>query len=410
MDSFKSDSPFKLDNCHSLYLHIPFCQKKCAYCDFYSCENNSKSSAYLQQLIRELDYFNQLSGGLSFSTLYIGGGTPSLLAEQDLEKLFSALIPYAQEGAEISFELNPESMNQPKARILRDYGVKRLSMGIQSLQPRLLEKLLRQGRPKIALQTLEMLLSFNYFDLSVDLLCGIKNQTPRDIIQDLESLLDFPVSHLSLYQLYLEKTGNSDFDKEKSARMLAPQEEAAEIFQQASLLLEDRGFYHYEVSNFARQGKECRHNLAYWHLRPYLGLGPAAVSTLAGPSPEYPAVRLTHQSNLDQYLEGRKTEWGLEYEKIRPRELCKDYLLMRHRLNQPFLFKEFYQLFKIDYYALFKNILETYQQQGFLSFDKQGFSFSRHGFQYLNPFLRDLFGILDDYQIYHDFNWPKYLI
>jgi putative oxygen-independent coproporphyrinogen III oxidase len=268
-----------------LYIHIPFCRTKCPYCDFYSVTDSSAVPAYLTALDREAGLYREAFH--PFDTLYLGGGTPSLLTCEQLTQLMKSLqrhFDFAPE-TEFTLEANPDDVTPEKLRLWRDLGVNRLSLGVQSLDEAELKFLGRRHTAAQARRALEMARRAGFANLSVDLIYGLPGQRPETWRRTLEQVLEFDPEHLSCYQLTVE-AGETPAPRTPLARRLArgelilPAEEAQRTFFLCTRgFLAGRGYIQYEVSNFAREeGYCCRHNLKYWRHVPYLGLGPGAHS------------------------------------------------------------------------------------------------------------------------------------
>jgi oxygen-independent coproporphyrinogen-3 oxidase len=262
-----------------LYVHLPFCRSKCAYCGFASLAGRGDLiDGYIQALLKEAAGHAGLAG--SFSTLYIGGGTPSLLSETQLERLFSGLArltgPFSALG-ESTFEANPESMTPPKAALLKTAGISRVSMGLQAVQDTLLKKLGRLAMKADFLRAWKDLREAGFSNLSADLMCGLPGQSLKDFTASLAWLLDLKPEHVSLYALEVHE--GTPFH---AAGVRDEPDAAADMYEAARAALKPAGLARYEISNFARPGRRSLHNLNYWQQGEYLGLGAAAASCLDG--------------------------------------------------------------------------------------------------------------------------------
>ncbi len=263
-----------------LYIHVPFCGSKCVYCDFYSVTDSSLIPDWLEGLKREAGLYSRRFE--AFDTLYVGGGTPSCLSNDTLTALFDRLfncfdiIP----GAEITIEANPDDITEEKLGHFKELGINRISLGVQSFNDQDLVFLKRRHTAGQAMDALKQIkLKSGTFDLSLDLIFGLPGQTEKKWKKSLEKALSYTPEHVSCYQLtYEEGTLLSNM---KDQGLIRPCEEdrAANLFLTASRLLEDHGYVHYEVSNFAfGDMNRSRHNQKYWRHTPYLGLGPSAHS------------------------------------------------------------------------------------------------------------------------------------
>lgn len=262
-----------------LYVHIPFCRSKCGYCDFASLAGRDELiGPYLAALEKEAASHAALAG--SFGTLYIGGGTPSLLSGEQLKGLFSILSrltgPF-KALRESTFEANPESVTPQKAALLREAGISRVSMGLQAAQDSLLKKLGRIAMKDDFLRGWRTLRGAGFQDLNADLMCGLPGQTMKDLAESLDWLLGLKPEHVSIYALEVHE-GTPFY----ASGVKEEPEAAADMYEAAAAALGRAGYSRYEISNFSLPGKRSLHNLNYWEQGEYLGLGPAAASYLDG--------------------------------------------------------------------------------------------------------------------------------
>ncbi len=266
-----------------LYIHVPFCKTKCPYCDFYSTTDLESVSRWIDALSREMDLYRDLFS--SFDSVYFGGGTPSLLDEPAVRRLMATVLDHWQldPGTEITVEANPDDITEEKLLLYRSLGIGRLSVGVQSFNDRELLFLKRRHDSRGARRALDLVLSSGFDNFGVDLMYGLKGQTRSSWDNSLAEALAFEPAHLSCYQLTVED--RTPFGKLRAEGILKPlgDEAGRRFFLATSHFLQDRGFIHYEISNFAKaKGRMSRHNRKYWAHTPYLGLGPAAHSFLDG--------------------------------------------------------------------------------------------------------------------------------
>jgi oxygen-independent coproporphyrinogen-3 oxidase len=261
-----------------LYVHVPFCVRRCPYCDFYSISALELVPRYVEALAREARAAAPDWG--PFETLYIGGGSPSLLNEKGLKGLFEALAPLdLSKVAEITLEANPEDVSRPAARLWAETGVTRLSLGVQSFDDRWLSDVLGRGHSARQSRQAAEILKAEPYDLCLDLIYGHPSQDLESWGADLIRAADLAPQHISAYNLTVEPgTPLARSIADKLLPPPAPAALAADMFLISREALSSRGYYRYEVSNFARPGHESRHNLKYWRRRSYLGLGPSAHS------------------------------------------------------------------------------------------------------------------------------------
>ncbi len=257
-----------------LYVHVPFCKRKCVYCDFYSSSDLTPVAEYVKAVIRNIK-----SEGRVYDTVYFGGGTPSLLtAEQIYDILSSADIT---EGAEISMECNPESVTLTYLRELKSAGINRLSFGIQSLDDNELKGLGRLHNAEKAERAIVSAEKAGFENVSADLMLAVSGQSQKSLSNTLDRLLKLPLTHISAYMLKVEE--GTPLSRDIGLLSEVPDEDStADMYLQTVRTLSDAGFEQYEISNFARRGYECRHNLKYWRCEEYFGVAPSAHSFLDG--------------------------------------------------------------------------------------------------------------------------------
>ncbi|MCP3943638.1 MAG: radical SAM family heme chaperone HemW [Desulfobacteraceae bacterium] len=270
----------------SVYIHIPFCLKKCSYCDFYSTDSLALLPSFVNSLQREIEIRTGLSGQIPLpskkvQTIYFGGGTPSLLPLEEVEKILETLYSCYQvsENAEITFEVNPGTVDKFYLSGLKRLGINRLSIGVQSFDADKIKMLNRIHRVEQSIEAIEAAQAAGFENIGLDLIYGTPGETPKKWMQDLKMALEFKVSHLSCYMLTLESGTPLQAQYEKGLFLLPDQDFLAELFVMTSTFLGQEGYEHYEISNFAR-GREnrSRHNSNYWQMTPYDGFGPSAHS------------------------------------------------------------------------------------------------------------------------------------
>ncbi len=255
----------------SLYVHVPFCKEKCIYCDFYSIPDFSLVSKYKKATFAELSL--RAPEFVQFPTVYFGGGTPSSL-EPDF---FQSILSRIGQFSEVTAEVNPEDANYDYLVALKETGVNRISLGVQSFSDRVLESLRRRQKAADNIKAIETVLSV-FSNVSIDIIYGAPEQTILELEKDLSTALSFPIKHISLYALTVyEETPLYELT-EKGIVKLPEEEKLSEMYYFIRDFLIDKGFKHYEISNFAVPGFESKHNLNYWHLKNYIGIGPSAAS------------------------------------------------------------------------------------------------------------------------------------
>jgi oxygen-independent coproporphyrinogen III oxidase len=268
----------------SIYVHLPFCEVKCHYCDFYSIPaaktSNESHSQFESSLLSEISLIvnsraaNSNAGHSNpIETVFFGGGTPSMSSVDLIGQVISLLksdFGFAP-GIEISMEMNPSSITEPKLKALKDAGINRVSMGVQSLDNNLLKWLGRVHDQNQALKALDCIFAAGFENVSTDLICGVPNQTIDNLKSSIHQLFEFPLTHMSIYLLTLSKAHSL-------AAQLPPEKTQLEHLDLIHQEMDKRGLIHYEVSNFCRPNRQARHNMNYWKRKSYLGLGPSAHS------------------------------------------------------------------------------------------------------------------------------------
>lgn len=321
----------------SLYVHVPFCAKRCRYCDFCSTaisKNSELLNTYLRRALEDFSHLAPVSKGpLALSTVFIGGGTPSLLGAGRLGRLLNTILSEAQGLKEITVEVNPESLDiellnsfaqslqlaQAGGRAGEDLRF-RISLGVQSLHGQLRQNIGRIGGADMVLQALDMCRAFPQFELSVDIMAGLPGQNVKNVLDDIDVLLNKNLSHLSLYSLILEE-GSELFKMVQRGQLALPDEDvvAEQLFEGAKAL-EVGGLARYEIANYARAGRQCLHNLRYWHMASWYAIGPSASASFfnrRGPE----LWRSTVDTDIASWLKGpaemseEKVEgWAAEFE------------------------------------------------------------------------------------------------
>ncbi len=280
----------------ALYVHIPFCRRKCGYCDFYSIPlaGGEVAGGLVDALLREL---NQWADGrdLRPETVFVGGGTPTVLPPADLGRLLRRVVELCTPGAEITVEANPATVDVRMAETLAAAGVNRVSIGAQSFDPGELAVLDREHEPRQVAETVAACRQAGLERISVDLIFGIPGQTLDSWRTNLAAAVGLGVEHLSSYSLTYEP--DTPLHRRMVCGDVQPVDDDldADMYELAIDLLAEAGLEQYEISNFARPGAECRHNLVYWHNEPYVGVGPAAAGFVDG-------IRYKNVSDIDGYV------------------------------------------------------------------------------------------------------------
>ena len=355
----------------SLYLHIPFCRKKCLYCDFRSMEYESKIAGdYIDILCRQIA---DLEG--KFSSIYIGGGTPSVLGADLLAKLLNALKRLVDPGIEFTVEANPESLKEDILDVLKINGVNRLSIGVQSLNNNKLKSLGRIHDAQTARQAVALAKKKGLENISIDLIFGLWDEDLEDWKQDLKEAVSLPVKHISAYGLTYEKETPLFKAKENGEIKPLDNEPAARMYEYAMEYLEGEGFKQYEVSNFSQDGFSCRHNLNYWENNSYIGLGPSAVSYIDG-------VRRENIADTIEYIRKADDNQSLNAscEQLSPLARARETAAVKIRTSRGIDFKWFKEKTGFDFPEFQAKALPKLTEAGLISHNKGGICLTRNGF------------------------------
>lgn len=369
-------------NLSGIYIHIPFCKSKCPYCDFYSdiCKSDGVKS-YVHALINEIETLSRVNEFVkkpfTADTLYLGGGTPSVLEGDDLFAIITAAKKQfnISEGGEITVECNPNSPIESILPHLLKAGVNRISLGLQSAVDGERKILGRTSGKDRVNEVINLLRENGINNISLDVMLGIPNQTEESLKETLDFVIESGVPHISAYMLKIEE--GTHFYKNYEKYDFPDEDMTAELYNRCADALENAGFIHYEISNFAKEGFESRHNTKYWKSENYLGVGPGAHSYING-------KRFYFESDTEKFVKGGKVvfdSFGGDAE---------EYIMLRLRLKEGLnlsLLKELYGEKPL------KNINEKapfLKEQGLIDFDGEKLSLTRKGFLLSNSVICQL--------------------
>ncbi|MBT7718739.1 MAG: radical SAM family heme chaperone HemW [Halioglobus sp.] len=323
----------------SLYIHLPWCERKCPYCDFNSHESSHvPEQAYITALLQDLDADLAMAAGREIQTLFIGGGTPSLFSAEAISRLLAGIGDRLElaPDAEATMEANPGSAEADKFLGFRQAGINRLSLGVQSFQDDKLGALGRVHDSKQARAAIEYASAAGFDSFNIDLMHGLPGQTEADAIYDLETAISFHPPHLSWYQLTIEP--NTVFNKRPPT--LPVEDALADIQDRGELLLENQGYAQYEVSAYSRPELQCQHNLNYWSFGDYLALGAGAhgkITAADGSIRRYAKTRAPQD-----YLQGKR--YTASKRVLNQGELIGEFMMFALRLNNGFSTQRFEQV------------------------------------------------------------------
>ena len=345
-----------------VYVHIPFCLSRCAYCDFVSSvlKDDSDINTYVEHLLKEIDLLTQ-NGTFEdkvVDTVYFGGGTPSLLKTHYFRSILERLrLNRRGQAKEATIEANPATITFEQLLELKSLGVNRISLGVQSLNDKTLKAINRRHNAKEALEAIAMAEKTG-LSISVDLMIGLPYQTNEDIKTFVDEVLKFNVKHISVYMLTLEDGTKLKSDFDKGLVSIPDDDTKILMFDYAAKLLEDKGFKRYEVSNFAIPGFEAKHNMKYWTRDDYIGIGLNAHSLIGN-------KRFYDKETFEEYyndLDNNRLPHVLEAD-LSENEIKEEYIMLGFRTNQGIFFKDYLQKFGKDFLSEFKNSIDLHKDQ-----------------------------------------------
>lgn len=365
-----------------LYIHIPFCKSKCAYCDFYSLSHcEEKMDGYVEALRRHLKEAAPRLERETVDTVYFGGGTPSYLGEKRLCRLLGEIKKdyRVAPDAEITLEANPDSAGEVRAlRRLRRAGFNRISLGVQSTDDALLRRIGRVHDYGQVIAAAEAARKAKFCNLSIDLIYGLPGQDLSSWQETLQKAVELKLQHISCYALKVEE--GTPLWEQKDTLVVADDDQQAEMYLWAAAFLRRQGYEQYEISNFALPGFESRHNLKYWCLEPYAGFGPGAHSDLGG-------VRYAYEKDLDGYLAGNLQL--SQREEIPRRERCMEYIMLSLRTARGMEKRRFERDYRLPFAPL-EEKFAGYARHGLAVRTAGGWRLTPQGFLVSNSIIVEL--------------------
>lgn len=371
-----------------LYVHIPFCFKKCAYCDFLSFPCDEKTQlAYADALIREIEFYGPKMQDYFVTTIFVGGGTPTWLNEDKLVEILDAIYTYFHVFAdvEITIECNPGTVTMSKLEKYRKAGVNRLSIGLQSADDEELQILGRIHTFEKFVKTYEMARNAGFANINVDLISGIPYQTTEKYLHTLQKVVRLKPNHISAYSLIIEK--GTPFYEEyrfdmvmqeagKPTKALPTEEEVYRMTKLTQQYLAQAGFRQYEISNFAQPGFECQHNIGYWTRENYLGLGLGAASLIDN-------VRYTNETDIHRYIEKSRqveivsfeqqdgsiecgTNLHIAADAVSRKAQMEEFMFLGLRMTDGVTRRQFQKSFGISIEAIYKDAIERLKKEGLM--------------------------------------------
>ncbi len=368
-----------------IYLHIPFCVRKCEYCDFLSfAAEKSRYRDYGKALEAEAEHCLLPPGTYEVSTVFFGGGTPSLFPGEEIGRILDLLrgrFPFQPE-AEISLEANPGTVTEDKLRMYRQAGINRISFGCQSTENEELGRLGRIHTYEDFLESWHLAEKVGFTNRNIDLMSGLPGQTLASWEQSLTRVAALQPEHISAYSLIVEE--GTPFYEKRQALDLPGEEEERQMYEITHEILEQAGLCQYEISNYARPGYACRHNLGYWTGKEYLGLGLGA-SSLLGDS------RYQNTRDFRLYLEKSADTAAIrrETETLELRDRLAEYMILGLRLTQGVSPEDFQRNFGLDLNQVYGSVLAKYRKMGLLEEREGRIRLTRRGISLSNTVMAD---------------------
>ena len=341
-----------------VYVHIPFCLSRCTYCDFISSilTDNSKVDLYIDHILKEIDLLgeNGAFNDAEIQTVYFGGGTPSLLKSHYFRSILERILLNRRGNLqEVTIEANPATVTLDGIKAYKEAGINRVSFGVQSLNDKSLKAVNRRHNANEALEAIKMA-NLTNLSISLDLMIGLPYQTKDDIKFFVDEVTKFKnVNHISVYMLTVEEGTKLESQLKNKEFKVADEDEQIELFNYAKMLLEEKGFCHYEVSNFARPGNEAKHNLKYWKRDDYVGLGLAAHSLIDNVRYYNPNTFDEYYKSLDQDMLPRQIE-----AKLSQKDIEDEYIMLALRTNDGLNFEDFKAKFNKDFMESYKKAVD----------------------------------------------------
>ena len=376
-----------------LYIHIPFCKKKCEYCDFVSyAGKESLVDSYMKWLkyeIKEvgegnrLDYEDGLDKAINVETIYIGGGTPSVISANYIEEIMEVIKSNynISENAEITIEVNPGTVDEDKLEKYRKSGINRLSIGLQATQDRLLEEIGRIHTFNEFINTYSAARVVGFKNINVDLMLGLPKQSIEDLEESLDKVIELKPEHISVYSLIIEE-GTPFYKKVEEGKLDLPSDEIErKMYWMVKAKLEEAGYNHYEISNYAKKGFESKHNVSCWNQGEYIGFGVAAHSYTND-------VRYSNIDNIKKYIENFEKNSEIDnfvfHEKLNLESKMKEFMLLGLRKIEGVNISDFKNKFGQNPIFLYRKELEKLTNEGLLEIDGNKIRLSNKGLDLAN--------------------------
>lgn len=372
-----------------IYIHIPFCESKCIYCDFFSVVNKNHRDEYVDAVLKEARIRQDELGNEVIHTLYLGGGTPSVLPINDITHLINGLreVFDLSQVHEFTFEMNPDDVSEEYIHTLKSLGVNRISMGVQTFNNDELKFLHRRHDATIAIKAFHTLRKVGFDNINLDLIFGLPNQTMQTWQENVQKVIELNPEHISCYSLMYEEGTILTRMLRKGEIEEINEDVSLEMYEYLTAQLKDNGYEHYEISNYARKGYHSRHNSAYWNLTPYFGLG-AGAHSFDGEKRRYnPNNTSLYISNI---LKGKKV-YIVEDENIDER--YNDFVMTALRTMWGLDETRLKELFKPEIVEWFQRSAKLHIANGTMNFDGKKYILTEKGIMQSDSIFRDLFRV-----------------
>jgi len=367
----------------SLYIHVPFCKRKCNYCDFTSYAGKEDLiQEYLESLRSESGYISSLYDKPKIRTVFIGGGTPTLLSEENIKYLFDTISADFEilPGAEVTVEANPGTVTRDKLKTLLSCGANRISLGAQVFNNKLLKKLGRIHMEHEIIDSYNMIKETGFKNVNLDLIFALPGENMKDWRETLEKAIELKPEHISTYNLQIEE-GTVFFEEKLEGHLSLPNEDVElEMYTMAIELLRSNDYDQYEISNFAKAGFECEHNKTYWKMLDYIGLGAGAHSYIDG-------TRIENTSDLNKYLTKNFSEIKKEHKNSK-KENMQEFLFLGLRLLDGFSLGDFTNRFGISFREIYRKETEELVSDGLLEINNKNVKLTQKGLYIANEVFK----------------------
>ena len=371
-----------------LYVHFPFCMNKCPYCDFYSVVGYKNIDEYIDALMLQCEDYAEAVSPYAIDSVFFGGGTPSIVPEKYMLEFIDRVYDKFNVtlNAEFTMEANPATVKLSQLKKYRKAGINRLSFGVQSACDNELRALSRIHDYEDFEESFSIARKAGFDNINIDLMYGIPEQTFESFCKTLEKIISLDPEHISLYNLKIEPS--TPFGAVKDSLPLPDEDTEYKMYEYAIEFLTNQGYNQYEISNFAKPGKECVHNLKYWTCSEYLGLGTGAHSYFRN-------TRFSFIKDLDTFINAVKdlnddTKITDENYNINPEERVGEYIMLSLRLTQGINLLEFERVFGIDFEKMFSDLLPVYLENGFMKKTTVGYAFTTKGMYVSNYILSSM--------------------